>query len=90
MKQSVHLPMKLCDQEGIWKTQLHIFTLTQNNSLHELTPITDAYQWNAHDHLEYTILAEKFSMRMPMMKLRNDKYIMMQYTNWINSTPSHE
>ena len=21
-------------------------------SLHELTPITDAYQWNAHDHLE--------------------------------------
>ena len=21
-KQRVHLPMKLCDQEGIWKTQL--------------------------------------------------------------------
>ena len=23
-------------------------------------------------------------------QLRNDKYIMMQYTNWINSTPSHQ
>ena len=23
IKQRVHLPMKLCDQEGIWKTQLH-------------------------------------------------------------------
>ena len=28
---------------------LHIYPLT---SLHELTPITDAYHWNAHDHLE--------------------------------------
>ena len=28
---------------------LHVLTLL---SLHELTPITDAYQWNAHDHLE--------------------------------------
>ena len=23
IKQRVNLPMKLCDQEGIWKTQLH-------------------------------------------------------------------
>ena len=23
-----------------------------------------------------------------LLQLRNDKYIMMQYTNWINSTPS--
>ena len=23
IKQRVYLPMKLCDQEGIWKTQLH-------------------------------------------------------------------
>ena len=30
---------------------LHVFRL----SLHELTPITDAYQWNAHDHFEQTI-----------------------------------
>ena len=22
------------------------------NKFHELTQITDAYQWNAHDHLE--------------------------------------
>ena len=74
IKQRVHLPMKLCDQEGIWKTQvytdslspkikpqynnlqkyymshlLHVFPLI---SLQELMPITDAYQWNAHDHLE--------------------------------------
>ena len=28
---------------------LHVFPLV---SLHELTPITDAYQWNAHDHFE--------------------------------------
>ena len=28
---------------------LHVVPLI---SLHELTPITDAYQWNAHDHLE--------------------------------------
>ena len=32
---------------------LHVFPLIR---LHELTPITDAYQWNAHDHLEQTIL----------------------------------
>ena len=31
---------------------LHVFQLI---SLHELTPITDAYQWNAHDHFEQTI-----------------------------------
>ena len=28
---------------------LHVFPLI---NLHELTLITDAYQWNAHDHLE--------------------------------------
>ena len=28
---------------------LHVFPLIR---LHELTQITDAYQWNAHDHLE--------------------------------------
>ena len=28
---------------------LHVFPLI---SLHEITPITDGYQWNAHDHLE--------------------------------------
>ena len=32
---------------------LHVFPLI---SLHELTPITDAYQWNANDPLEYTII----------------------------------
>ena len=31
---------------------LHVLSLI---SSHELTPITDAYQWNAHDHLEQTI-----------------------------------
>ena len=33
--------------------QLHVFPPI---SLHELSPITDAYQWNAHDHLELTII----------------------------------
>ena len=33
----------------------HLFHVFQLISLHELTPITDAYQWNAHDHLERTI-----------------------------------
>ena len=33
---------------------LHVFPLT---SLHELTPIIDAYQWNAHDHFKQTIKA---------------------------------
>ena len=66
MKQRVHLPMKLCDQEGIWKTQftdslspkikpsyitckiLHESSVARfPASLQELTPITDAYQWNA-------------------------------------------
>ena len=28
---------------------LHVFPLI---SLHGLTTITDAYQWNTHDHLE--------------------------------------
>ena len=32
---------------------LHVFLLI---SLHEFTPITDAYQWNTHDHyLDYNI-----------------------------------
>ena len=31
---------------------LHVFPLI---SLHEHTPITDAYQWNAHDHFKQTI-----------------------------------
>ena len=31
---------------------LHVFLLI---SLHEFTSIINAYQWNAHDHLEYTI-----------------------------------
>ena len=30
----------------------HLLPVFQPISLHELTPITDAYQWNAHDHLE--------------------------------------
>ena len=30
---------------------LHVFPLV---SLHELMPITDAYQWNAHDHFKQT------------------------------------
>ena len=83
IKQRVHLPMKLCDQEGIWKTQLYTDSLSPNIkppynklqnitsiicctctfsrdvfpliSLHELTPITDAHQWNTHDKLEQTI-----------------------------------
>ena len=37
---------------------LHVFPLI---SLHELTPITEAYQWNAHDHFEQTITWNKYS-----------------------------
>ena len=29
-------------------------------SLHELTTITDAYQWNAHDHLEWDYKRSRF------------------------------
>ena len=32
---------------------LHVFPPI---NLHELAPITDAYQWNAHDHLEETYI----------------------------------
>ena len=28
IKQRVHLPMKLCDQEGIWKTQFYTDSLS--------------------------------------------------------------
>ena len=28
IKQRVHLPMKLCNQEGIWKTQLYTDSLS--------------------------------------------------------------
>ena len=31
---------------------LHVFLLI---SLHEVTPTTDAHQWNTHDHFEQTI-----------------------------------
>ena len=31
---------------------LHGFSLI---NLHEFTPVTDAYQWNAHDHFEQTL-----------------------------------
>ena len=58
--------MKLCDQEGSWKTQLytdspynnlqnityHLLHVFPLISLHELRPTTDAYQWNARDQLE--------------------------------------
>ena len=37
---------------------LHVFPLI---SLHELTPVTDAYQWNAHDHLEYQMIHHDFA-----------------------------
>ena len=36
---------------------LHVFRLI---SLHKLTPITGAYQWNAHDHFEQTIRGIEF------------------------------
>ena len=36
---------------------LHFFPLI---SLHELTPISDAYQWNAHDHLEVSVQLPAF------------------------------
>ena len=46
IKQRAHLPMKLCDQEGIWKTQLYVDSLSpkikppdnnlHNYALHEL------------------------------------------------------
>ena len=39
---------------------LHVFKLI---SLHEFTPITDAYQWNAHDHLEQTIFSSEESSK---------------------------
>ena len=32
-------------------------------NLHELTPITDAYQWNPHDHLEQIILLMILSLQ---------------------------
>ena len=54
-RQRVHLPMKLSDQEGIWLIitckilHEHVFPLIRFD---ELTTITDAYQWNADDHLE--------------------------------------
>ena len=63
IKQKVHLPMNLCVQEGILENTVtlihshlkhmsHLFHVFQLISLHKLTPITDAYQWNAHSHLE--------------------------------------
>ena len=30
------------------------------------------------------------SQMKSLSQLRNDKYIMMQYTNWVNSTPSQQ
>ena len=58
IKQKVHLPMKLGDQEGIWKTQLYTDSLSPKIKpriisctfpTNKLVPITDAYQWHAHD-----------------------------------------
>ena len=42
IKRRVHLPMKLCDQEGIWKTQLYTYSLapkinTLCNNLQNIT-----------------------------------------------------
>ena len=33
----------------------HLLQVFSPISLHELTPITYAYKWNAHDHFEQTI-----------------------------------
>ena len=34
----------------------HLLDVLPLISLHELTPITDAYQWIAHDHFEQILL----------------------------------
>ena len=39
----------------------HLLHVSPLISLHEYTPITDAYQWNAHDYLEYTTQANRIS-----------------------------
>ena len=41
---------------------LHVFLL---KSLHELTPIIDAYQWNAYDHFEQTMNLITFIIYFP-------------------------
>ena len=38
----------------------------------------------------YSEDADSTSRMRSQSQLRNDKYIMMQYTNWINSTPSQQ
>ena len=47
LKQRVHLPMKLCDQEGIWKTQLKSVqsTLSHMQSAPERTNAVPAQLW---------------------------------------------
>ena len=50
---------------------LHVFPLI---SLHELMLITDAYQWNAHDHFKQTIPEYKmlsFSVRKKFVENNN-------------------
>ena len=49
---------------------LHVFPLI---SLHELTPITDAYQWKAHDHFEQTIKCDFWKVGYPDIFFR--KYV---------------
>ena len=40
IKQRVHLPMKLCDQEGIWETQLNADSLSPKPPYNNLQNIT--------------------------------------------------
>ena len=73
---------------------LHVFPPI---SLHELTPITDAYQWNAHDHLEWTILnsssmfflATQFSQSLSdeekSLWFANCPYCSLYIPNWLEN-----
>ena len=50
---------------------LHVFPLI---SLHEVTPITDAYQWDAHDHV-LAILTAYMDTRLNTAKNLNVIFI---------------
>ena len=60
-------------------------------TLNELTGVDRGMEVEHRSLVEKSLLEEiNNTKKNAGTKLRNDKYIMMQYTNWINSTPSQQ
>ena len=99
-------PFPIHISKETFEDQMNLLLITKDERKHYvLIKDFNAFMYNQSKHKERKhfciyclqcfsserILANHCTSRMrSQSQLRNDKYIMMQYTNWINSTPSQQ